>query len=155
MKIEKNKVVTMEYTLSDHDNKIIEESKGDPMVFICGAEQIIPALEQEITGKTIGDSVSVSVTAEDGYGARDEDHIMEVEKNHLEDIEDLEVGTVVQAEMEDGLSSYTVTAIGEKTVTLDGNHPLAGIPLKFEVKITDVRAATEDEINHGHVHCEN
>ena len=153
MQISKNTVVEMEYTLKDTAGEVLDTSNGKgPLAYLHGFKNIIPGLEKELEGKKSGDELSVKISPEQAYGQRDENLISEVSKNELSAIPDLEVGMQLQAQSSQGARILTVTQIEGETVTLDANHPLAGMELHFEVKVTKVRSATEEELAHGHVH---
>lgn len=159
IKIADNIVVTMDYELRI-DGEIVDTSEdGDPIVFLQGAGQIIPGLEKAIYGLTAGDKKSVTVGPADGYGEIDPDSIVEVPKDEFPEDFPLELGVeiTVNTEDEDDESleeemEATIVAVNEETVTLDFNHPLAGKTLDFAVNILEVREATAEEIEHGHVH---
>jgi len=159
LKIADNIVVTMDYELKI-DGEVVDTSEdGDPIIFLQGAGQIIPGLEKAIYGLTAGDKKSVTVNPEDGYGEIDPDSIVEVPKDEFPEDFPLELGVeiTVNTEDEDDESleeemEATIIAINEDTVTLDFNHPLAGKSLNFDVNILEVREATPEEIEHGHVH---
>lgn len=154
MQIKKHSVVTMDYTLRD-DNDTIIDSSGDSGSFpyIHGAGGIIPGLETEMEGKTVGDEIKVRIAPEQGYGERDEDLLQSVPRSNFEGVDDIAVGMQFQTPAEDGSQQVvTVITVDDEQVTVDANHPLAGVPLNFEVKVVDVRDATEEEIEHGHVH---
>jgi len=161
IKIADNNVVTMDYELRI-DGEVVDTSEdGDPIVFLQGAGQIIPGLEKAIYGLTAGDKKSVTVAPEDGYGEIDPDSIVEVPKDEFPEDFPLELGVeiTVNTEDEDDESleeemEATIVAINEDTITLDFNHPLAGKSLNFDVSILEVREATPEEIEHGHVHGE-
>lgn len=153
MQISKNTVVEMEYTLRDADGEVIDTSSGrGPLAYLHGFKNIIPGLEKELEGKKLGDELRVKVFPAEGYGVRDENLISEVSKDELSSIPDLEVGMQLQAQSSQGTRVLTVIQIEGETVTLDANHPLAGMELHFEVKVTAVRTATQEELSHGHVH---
>ncbi len=154
MKIGENSVVSIDYTLKGDDGTVIDTSEGrDPLSFIYGIGAIIPGLEKELDGKTAGDSFAVTIAPEDGYGQYDEARMVEVPKEQIEGADGMTEGVQVQAQREDGgIEILTVASIGEKSVTLDGNHPLAGMNLHFNVDVKDVREATKEELEHGHVH---
>jgi FKBP-type peptidyl-prolyl cis-trans isomerase SlyD len=154
MKIASNKVATLHYTLKDDKGALIESSVGnEPLTYIHGIGNLIPGLEDKLEGKTVGDKLSVVVKAEDAYGERDEELIEEVERAEFDDGEELEVGKEFQYDDEDGnVFHVRVVKIDDKMVTIDGNHPLAGQTLAFEVEVLGVREATAEELEHGHVH---
>lgn len=153
MKISDNCVASFHYTLTDSTGKVLDSSEGqDPLSYLHGASNIIPGLESALVGKTVGDKLTVAVPAANAYGVRNDDLVQELPSSMFSGIEKIEVGMEFHAETEHGLQVVTVTNVDGDQVTIDGNHPLAGIDLNFAVEITEVRAATEDELNHGHAH---
>ena len=153
MQIEKNKVVSIDYTLKDDDGKILDTSEGrEPLNFIHGNGHLIPGLEEALEGKTKNDKLNVAIPPEKGYGLRSEEMIQSVDKSNFDKDAQIEVGMQFQAQMDQGVQMFTVTKIEEKKVTLDGNHPLADKTLHFDVDVKDVREATKEELEHGHVH---
>ena len=153
MQIKKDNVVGMHYTLKDDAGQTLETSEGhDPVIYMQGAGNIIDGLEAALLGKRIGDKVDVTVEPKDGYGEHDDDLVQEVARSNFEGIDDLEVGMNFQAEPDNGPLPVRITAIEGDTVTVDGNHELAGIRLHFSVSIESVREATSEEIEHGHAH---
>jgi FKBP-type peptidyl-prolyl cis-trans isomerase SlyD len=149
MPIANNDVVTIHYTLKDDADKVIDSSSGgEPLAYLHGHGNIVPGLERELAGKSVGDRLTVRVPAAEGYGEYDRALLQKVPRRALKGIANLRVGMRLQA----GHQAVTVTHIAGDMVTLDGNHPLAGQDLNFDVEITDVRAATEEELAHGHVH---
>ena len=155
MQIEANSVVTLQYTLKDNEGNIIDKSDDGSFLYLHGAMNIIPGLENALTGKAAGDALQVSVTPEEGYGVKDPERIQEVPKEMFEGSEEIAVGTQFHAQSPDGQAVVvTVVEVKDDVVVIDGNHALAGIDLNFDVKVMDVRAASEEEISHGHVHGE-
>lgn len=153
MNIEKDTVVSIDYTLKNSQGEVIDSSEGgEPMCYLHGAKNIIVGLEQELEGKATGDELSVHVKSELAYGERVDALVQEVPKEAFGEIADIEVGMRFQAETEQGPVPVMVTALTDTTVTVDGNHPLAGQDLDFEVTVKDVRAASSEEVEHGHVH---
>jgi FKBP-type peptidyl-prolyl cis-trans isomerase SlyD len=154
MKIELNKVVLMHYKLSDKSGEVLDNSEGqEPLAFIHGGGSIIPGLEKELAGKKAGDKISASVEPKDAYGETQAELVQVVPKEGFQGAADeLQVGMQVQVETNDGPQVANVTSIKENDVTLDLNHPLSGMQLNFEVEIMDVRDATAEELDHGHVH---
>ncbi len=154
MKITTNKVGTLHYTLKDDKGALIESSVGqEPLTYIHGIGNLIPGLESHLEGKQPGDKVSVVVKPGDAYGERDESMVEEVERSEFDDSEEIEVGKEFQYDDEDGnVFHVRIVSITDDKVTVDGNHPLAGQTLAFEVEVLDVRDATKDELEHGHVH---
>jgi FKBP-type peptidyl-prolyl cis-trans isomerase SlyD len=153
MQIEPNSVVTLHYTLKDNEGNILDQSDDGSFLYLHGAMNIIPGLEKALTGKSAGDELQVKVTPEEGYGEKDPARIQEVPKTMFQDDSQIQVGVQFQAQSPDGQAIVvTVTEIKEEAVVIDANHALAGIDLNFDVKIVDVREASEEEIAHGHVH---
>lgn len=154
MTIKLNSVVTIHYELKDSDGEILDSSKGqDPLVYLHGASNIIVGLEQQLEGKQVGDQISAAVSPEKGYGLPVEALIQHVPIAAFgEEIDKIEVGMRFQADTEQGPVPVMVTAVESEMVTVDGNHPLAGKELHFDVSITEIRDASDEEIEHGHVH---
>lgn len=153
MKITKDKVVSMQYQISEANGNVLETSEpGDEWLFLMGADEIPQGLEKALDGKVAGDSVSVTLTPEEGYGEREDALVQTLNKSDLGDDIEVEVGDQLEAETDDGFDIVTVVAIDEDTITVDGNHELAGRTLKFDLKVLEVRDATEEELAHGHAH---
>lgn len=154
-KVEKDIVVTLNYTLKV-DGEVIDSSEGhDPIQFLQGHGQIIPGLEREIEGMEVGDSKTVVVSPAEGYGEIDEDAFTDIPRAEFPSNIPLDLGTEVQVRDEDGeiLDAY-VSRVKDDVIRLSFNHPLAGKELHFSVTVVDVREATEEELEHGHVHGE-
>lgn len=147
-------VVNMHYKLSDNDGNMLDSSEGaEPMAFLHGAGNIIPGLEKSLTGKIAGDSLKVRVEPADGYGEISPELVQTIAKSAFEDAEAVEVGMAFQAESPEGSTQHIVVKkIEGDEVTIDANHPLAGVVLNFDIDIISVRAATEEELSHGHAH---
>lgn len=153
MKIANNTVVTIDYELTDEDGNVLDSSEGGNFAYLHGASNIIPGLESALSGKSMGDQLSVAVSPEDGYGTRDESRLQAVPRDMFPSDTDIQVGMQFHAEGPEGqVLLVTVASINGDEVTVDGNHPLAGVNLNFEVSIMDIRDATAEEIDHGHVH---
>jgi FKBP-type peptidyl-prolyl cis-trans isomerase SlyD len=153
MQITKDAVALIHYTLTDDEGKTLDTSAGgEPLAYIHGNGNLIPGLERELEGKGEGDKVDVKIAPADGYGEFDKDLIQRVPRRALKGVGDLHVGMQLHAQSERGTRAVTVTQLVGDMVTLDGNHPLAGKNLNFKVEIVGVRAATEEELSHGHVH---
>ena len=153
MQIAKNKVVSIDYTLTDSKGEVLDSSsKGRPLQYIQGLGHLIPGLEKALEGKTTGDALKAQIPATEAYGARDEELMQMIPKDNFGDIPDLKVGMELEAESDDGVRVITVVGIEGDKVVVDGNHPLAGMDLTFDVTIVGVREATADELGHGHVH---
>ncbi|MBE7565252.1 MULTISPECIES: FKBP-type peptidyl-prolyl cis-trans isomerase [Acidithiobacillus] len=155
MIISNDKVVTIDYSLTDEEGELIDSSVGEePLIYLHGHHGIIPGLEQALAGHRTGDKVEVSIPPEEGYGDWDEDLVEVVAKEDFDDPEDLEIGTQFETETDEGARLATVIDIEGEEVTVDLNHPLAGMTLNFDVTVLDVRDATAEELAHGHVHGE-
>ena len=152
MRVAKNMVVSIDYTLTGADGTVLDSSSGqEPLAYIHGTGSIIPGLEDALEGKSAGDALKVSVPPEKGYGLRDDKLLQQVPRRMF-DMEGLAPGMRFHAESDHGVRVVTVAAVDGDTVTVDANHPLAGQTLSFDVKVMDVREATEEELSHGHVH---
>tara|TARA_Y100000588_G_scaffold316329_1_gene344863 strand:- start:96 stop:659 length:564 start_codon:yes stop_codon:yes gene_type:complete len=153
MQIAKNKVVVMEYTLTGSDGTVLDTSDGqEPLAYIQGIGSIIPGLEVALEGKTAGYQRQVTVQPENAYGVRDDSLMQTISREQFEGVDDLEVGMQFEAKDDEGEQIVTVVKLEDETVTVDGNHPLAGEILNFNVNVVDVRDATPEELEHGHVH---
>lgn len=149
MVISKNKVASIHYTLRDNEGTIIDSSEGrDPLQYLHGAGNLIPGMEEGLEGKSQGEKLDLKIEPEKGYGEKDENLIQAVPRSAFGD---QEVKPGMRFSTNQG-GVVTVTDIGPDTITVDGNHPLAGVPLSFAVEIMEVRNATDEEISHGHVH---
>lgn len=155
MKAAAGMVVTMHYTLTDDQGEILDSSSGsDPLAYLHGAQNIIPGLERALEGAAAGHKAKVTVTPAEGYGEKDPAAVFEAPREHFPPDMELTPGVRVSADGPQGPISFLVVSVNEKTATLDGNHPLAGQTLHFSVEIVEVRAATDEEKEHGHVHGE-
>ena len=153
MEITADRVVTIHYTLKDDAGVVLDSSAGgEPLAYIQGHGNLVPGLEKALEGKQDGHTLAVSVAPADGYGVRDETLIQRVPKRSLQGSGEIKKGMQFQARAADGMRLFTVTAVMGDMVTLDGNHPLADQTLHFDVEIVEVRAATTEELEHGHVH---
>ncbi|MFA5627919.1 MAG: peptidylprolyl isomerase [Thiohalomonadaceae bacterium] len=154
MQISTNKVVSIDYTLTDNQGNIIDSSKGgEPLAYIHGIGNIIPGLENALVGKKVGDKLQVSVPPAEGYGERNDDMVQTVPREMFEDSAEIQVGMQFQTTTESGQPmTVTVVEATADSITVDANHPLAGQTLNFDVAIADVRDATEEELDHGHAH---
>jgi FKBP-type peptidyl-prolyl cis-trans isomerase SlyD len=155
MQIAKNKVVGIDYKLTDGTGKMIDSSTDHgPLYYIQGTGSLIPGLESALEGKKSGDSLKVKIAAIEGYGERNDSLCQTVPRAQFETAEGLEIGMQFEVETEQGELVVTVTKIDGDSVTVDGNHPLAGMDLHFDVTVKEVREATAEEMAHGHVHGE-
>jgi FKBP-type peptidyl-prolyl cis-trans isomerase SlyD len=144
----------MNYTLKDDQGTVLDTSENrDPLQFIVGAGMIIPGLEKELHGKEKGEKVSVTVQPKEAYGEYDATQMVTVSKSQFQEGTEIKMGMQVQAQSPDGgVHILTVKEVKDDEVTLDANHPLAGQTLHFDVQIDDVREATDEELEHGHIH---
>ena len=153
MQIDKDTVVQFHYQLHDGDGNEIETSdRSEPMAYLHGAGNIIPGLEKALAGHSAGDHVQVEVAPEEGYGPRQDNMVQRIPAKYLKHAGKLKPGMQVQLKTEEGPRWVTVIKVGLKAVDVDANHPLAGKVLRFSVEIVDVRAATDEERQHGHAH---
>ena len=153
MQITENAVVFIHYTLTDKSGEVLDTSLGsEPLSYLHGRGNVIPGLEKELEGKEKGDKFNITVPPEQAYGRRDENLVRQVPKSAFENVKDLQPGTRFQSKTESGTQIFTVTKIEDEKVTIDGNHPLAGEALIFEVEVTAVREASDEEVSHGHIH---
>lgn len=155
MQVANDKVVSINYTLTDIDGKVLDSSKGNPLVYLQGRNNIIPGLENALTGKAKGEKLNVSIPPEEAYGEFREDMIQEIPKTAFGEITDIQPGMQFQMNSPNGPLVITVQEVKEENVVVDANHPLAGETLNFDVEIMDVREATKEELDHGHVHGPN
>ena len=154
MLISRNKVVRFDYTLTDDSAQVLDSSEGgEPLTYLHGGGNIIPGLESALEGRRAGESLSVRVAAAEAYGERDDALVQSVPREMFEDSDSIQVGMQFQSGDPDG-NTRIVTVVGTDaaSVTVDGNHPLAGVPLNFAVTIVEVRDASSEELAHGHVH---
>ena len=149
MQITKHKVASIHYTLTDNDGKILDSSDGrEPLVYIQGIGNLIPGMEEGLEGKSKGDKIKIKVSPEKGYGVKDEALQQSVPRSAFGD-QDVRVGMQFQTN-QGGV--VTVTKVGLSEITVDANHPLAGVELNFDVEVLDIRLATAEELDHGHAH---
>ncbi len=150
---EKNKVVSFHYTLTNGEGDELESSHDkDPMTYLHGANNIIPGLEKAMEGHAISDKFSASLEPEEAYGVRNENNVQRIPLKRLKGLGKITVGQTLNLKTNKGPVQVTVLKLGRFIVDVDGNHPLAGIQLTFEVEITDIRDASEEETQHGHAH---
>jgi len=155
MQIAKNKVVSIHYTLKNDAGMVIDSSEGaEPLVYLHGAQNIIPGLERALDGKVADDALEVSIEAIDAYGEYNRDLTQVVPDSMFEGVDKLEVGMEFQAETEQGVQVIRIVNVDGDNITIDGNHPLAGERLHFDVTIDSIRDATAEELEHGHIHTE-
>lgn len=154
MKITQHCAVSIHYRLTDEKGELIEDSfTSEPMIYLHGAENMIPGLESELEGKVAGDKLDVTVNPDNGYGPYHDGLRQEVPLSAFGDIEDIVPGMRFIAETEMGQRPVQVKEVRDDVVVVDGNHPLAGQSLSFSVEVLEVREATAEEIAHGHIHA--
>jgi FKBP-type peptidyl-prolyl cis-trans isomerase SlyD len=153
MPIAQNSVVSIHYTLKDDAGEIIDSSESaDPLTYLHGHGNLVAGVERALDGKNVGDKLHVKVAAADGYGEYDEQLVQKIPRRSLKGIANVKVGMRLHTQTPGGQRAVTVTQIVGDMVTIDGNHPLAGQALNFDIEVTEVRDATEEELEHGHVH---
>jgi FKBP-type peptidyl-prolyl cis-trans isomerase SlyD len=153
MMIAANSVVAIHYKLSDERGVILDASPPDqPLHYLHGAGNIITGLERALTGRAPGEQFVTVIPPEEAYGERVEEMVQQVPRDMFQENQDIEVGMRFSGTTPEGQLSVVVTEVEGDQVTLDGNHPLAGKTLHFEVTVDTVREATEEELQHGHVH---
>lgn len=154
MQIDKNRVVTFHYTLTETGGEPVESSRdGEPTVYLHGAGNVLPALEEAFTGRAAGDTFQVDLTPAQAYGERRANAIERVPAKYLKHEGRLRPGQVVRLHLkEGGAQPAVVVKVGKFSVDIDANHPLAGKRLTFDIEVVDVREASGEEVAHGHAH---
>ncbi|OOV86616.1 FKBP-type peptidyl-prolyl cis-trans isomerase [Oceanospirillum linum] len=154
MQIQDNAVVSIHYTLTNEAGDTIDSSAGaEPLAYLHGAANIIPGLEDALVGKAAGDKLNVTVAPADGYGEHIAELVQEVPAEMFQGVDEVQIGMEFHAESNTGQPiAVTVTKVEDGKVTIDANHPLAGVTLAFDVEVVEVREATAEELEHGHVH---
>ncbi len=153
MSIGQDQVVSIHYVLRDDAGVVIDRSaEGEPLAYLHGRGQLIPGLERELTGRGPGDRLEVRIAPAEGYGEYDRALVQRVPRRALKGIGNVRLGMRLQTQTPRGPQAVTVTQLSGDMVTLDGNHPLAGKNLHFQVEVAAVREATAEELAHGHVH---
>lgn len=152
--ISKGKVVTLNYVLTNDQGEELDRADGnEPFIYLHGSHQIIPGLEVALEGSSVGKNLKVTVAPKDAYGEVDPSLRLQVERAKFPEPAALKVGMAFETEADDGEAIlFRIVQVGLESVEIDGNHPLAGQTLHFDVKVEDVREATADELNHGHAH---
>ncbi len=147
-------VVQMHYKLTSEEGQVLDSSEGaEPLSYLHGAGNIIPGLEKALTGKVEGDSFQVKVPPAEAYGEINPEGIKVIEKSAFEGVESVEAGMTFEAKAPDGSKQrIIVKKVEGNEVTIDLNHPLAGVVLNFDIQIVSVREATQEELDHGHTH---
>ena len=152
--ISNNQVVYMHYKLTDDEGNLLGSTDGsEPLAYLNGAGNIVAGLEKELEGKAEGDSLQVRIEPEEGYGEVVPDLVQTVERAAFQGVDSVEEGMMFEAQAPSGSTQrIIVKKVDGDKVTVDANHPLAGVALNFDVQIVDVREATQEEVAHGHVH---
>ena len=153
MQIGPNCVVSIYYTLTNDNGEVMDQSpEGKPLLYLHGAAGIIPGLEKELAGKVAGDAFKVMISPEEGYGPHHPEMVQEIPRSSLPNEIEMELGMLYTVNTNNGPMNVTVVSITPDSITLDGNHPLAGKVLHFEGQVESVREATPEELDHGHAH---
>ena len=153
MKIQKNSVVSIHFGVAEVDGNALDSTEnGAPLEYIQGSHYLVPGLEAELEGKEVGDKFDIKLEAEQAYGPFQEELVQEVPRSLFEGIDEVEVGMSFHAESDQGPRTVEVTAVNDDTVSIDANHPLAGMALQFVGEVVGIREATAEELEHGHVH---
>ncbi len=150
MQITKHRVASIHYTLRNDEGEVLDSSEGgDPLQYMHGVGGLIPGMEAALEGQSTGDDLSIKIAPADGYGERSEEMVQAVPRNLFQDVDKIEPGMQFMAQSEQGPQPVRVVSVGDDEVTIDANHPLAGVTLHFSVQVVDVREATEEEIFQG------
>lgn len=155
MNIAAQRVVSIHYEVKDEDGVVVDSSEGrEPLVYLHGHGNIIPGLEKALDGLDVGEEFDVNVVPEEAYGDYQDGLVQTVPKEAFQGVEKVEEGMVFTAQTQGGPLQVTVTNVEDENVTVDGNHPLAGKSLSFKGEVAEVRDASAEELEHGHVHQE-
>lgn len=153
MNIEKDKAVSIDYTLTNDKGEVLDSSSGrEPLAYLHGNGGLIPGLEKELEGKAKGDKLKAVISPDQAYGVRSDELVQEVPLENFQDKNEVQVGAQFQVQNGEQVHIATVTALSETSATIDMNHPLADETLHFDVEVMDVREATKEELEHGHIH---
>lgn len=151
--IAKDTVVSFHYTLTNDKGETLDQSRDEPLAYLHGHHNIIPGLESQMEGKKAGDTFVATIEPKDAYGEYLAEAVQSVPRANFQGVDNIEVGMQFQSQTDDGhVMLVTVKEVTDDEVIVDGNHPLAGQALTFDVKITEVRAASAEELAHGHAH---
>ena len=154
MALQEKKVIIFNYTLKDENGEMLDSTeKGGPFSFVTGNQQVLPGLEDALSRMIIGSKKNIKLAAADAYGEYDEGAVQKVKRNLFPEEAELEIGTSYFAHSPEGQHlQFIITEIEDDVITANFNHPLAGKDLEFDVELLDVRDATSEEMQHGHVH---
>ncbi|MEM1246443.1 MAG: peptidylprolyl isomerase [Acidobacteriota bacterium] len=150
MKIADHCVVSILYVLTNAEGEQLDASSGEPLHYLHGHKNIVPGLEEALTGRDVGDEFEVAIPPEQAYGLRSEELVQDVPRAAFQGVETIEPGMQFQAQTPQGAQLITVQSVDGDTIKIDGNHPLAGVALHFKVQVVDVREATAEEKAQGH-----
>lgn len=152
MEIRKDRVVSIDYVLTNDGGEVLDRSEGEPLEYLHGNDNIIAGLERQLEGKSEGDALTCVVEPADAYGLKDDELVFNVSKSDFADPEGIKPGMQFQMQDHDGVRVVTVVGLEGDEVKIDANHPLAGQRLSFSVNVRGVREASAEELEHGHVH---
>lgn len=153
MQIADNTVASFHYTLTDEAGDVLDSSRErEPLAYLHGAGNIVPGLEKALSGRSEGDSFKVEVAPEEGYGPRHDELVQTMPKSAFQGAPEPKPGMQFQGQGPQGPVMVVVTGVEGDKVTIDGNHPLAGKTLNFDIEVAEVREANKEELDHGHVH---
>lgn len=153
MQVQNDHVVSIDYTLKNDAGEVMDSSEQTgPLAYLHGQQNIIPGLEKALDEKSVGDSFTVSIEPAEAYGERNEEMIQTVPRSMFQGVDEIEPGMRFQAQTEGGVTVVTIKEVNGDEITLDGNHELAGETLHFDVEVKEVRPASSEELEHGHVH---
>ncbi|PLW70725.1 FKBP-type peptidyl-prolyl cis-trans isomerase [Pseudohalioglobus lutimaris] len=149
-----NVVASIHYTLTNNSGEVLDSSEGaEPLAYLHGAGNIIPGLENALVGKATGASLQVTIAPEDAYGEVQPELVQVVPREAFQGVDEIEPGMAFEAQDPQGQARrIIVKSVADDEITIDANHPLAGVELNFDVQVVDVRDASEEEVAHGHVH---
>ena len=152
--VKKDRVISLDFILKDEQGETLDQStEGEPLEYLHGAGDVVAGLEKALEGHQLGEQIRVVIPPADAYGEYEVSLVDEVSRDQFPDIDDIQPGMQFQTQMDDGAPMIiSVTAVDGDKIIVDGNHPLAGMTLVFEVEIIAIRQASEDELAHGHVH---
>lgn len=154
MQIQENSVVQFHYTLTENGTELEGSRQGSPLLYLHGHNQMLPKLEEALAGKVAGDKLQLTLAPVDAYGERQDDAIQSVQVKHLQGAKKWKPGMVAWVNTDQGERQVTVVKVGMFKAEVDTNHPLAGKTVTFDIEVLNVRAATEEELAHGHAHGE-
>ncbi len=153
MQVADNMAVSIHYTLTNDEGEVLDSSIGDEaLVYLHGMGNIISGLEKALHGKAVGDKFNVRLAPEDAYGEKHDDMVQVIPRQMFDGIDEVEVGMQFHADVSSGPGVVTVVKVDGDDITIDGNHPMAGMALTFDVEVMDIRPATAEETSHGHIH---